>query len=513
MSGKNNIDRVFDHAPGKGMLRDEADFVVVGTGPSGAAVAETLSKAGHDVVMIEEGRWVRSDEFTGHAFTTQKNCYREMGTIAATGKNVIPIIQGRCVGGGSVINAAIIWRMPEDVYERWDDQHDISKAASWSELVDCFDTLESDLHVRETPKEVLGRNNALFKEGADKLGIESRIIPRNERGCQGLAQCVTGCPVKAKQSTDLTYVPWTIDRGARLYSACRAHHIDIERGRARAVHASFEDPLTGKPRGRLVAHARKGIVVCASPIQTPLLLWRSGLGLTSGRLGKHFMGHPGAGLIGVHKDETRIWEGASQGWDSEHFRMSDRVKFEALSIPPDLMALRLPGVGAEFKKSMHEYGRLMNVGCAIVAEAEGSVRPIGGGALVSYSITGDDTECLRKGLKILAEIMFEAGCEQVLPGIHGLPARIKKDELDKMADAPLNPQCYTMVVTHLFGTARIGADPKTSVVGSSSTTPEASTCSTVPSSRPTSGSTPSTPSWPSPWPGREGWRRGERENI
>jgi choline dehydrogenase-like flavoprotein len=457
-------DRVYDRAPGQGMVRDEADYVIVGTGPSGAAVAQALTLAGADVIMIEEGRRVDAEEFVNHAFTTQKSCYRELGTIAAMGKNVIPIIQGRGVGGGSLINAAIIWRMPEDVYDRWDREHQVSRAVSWAELESAFDTLEHDLHVQETRPEVLGRNSELLKAGADALGISSRIIPRNERGCQGKAQCVVGCPVRAKQSMDLNYVPWSLGRGARLYTACRADHIDVTRGRARIVQARFEDPLTREPRGRLAAHARKGVIVCASPIQTPLLLARSGIGLTSGRLGRHFMGHPGSGLICVYPDEVRMWEGATQGWDSEHFRQSDRVKFESLSIPPDLMTVRLPGLGAEFKRSMLDYDRLGNVGCAIVAEAEGRVIPLGNGGLVSYSITPSDVVHLRKGLKILAEVMFAAGATEVWPGVYGMPPRIKPDELKLFDSASLKAQSYTLVVTHLFGTARIGPDPRTSVV-------------------------------------------------
>lgn len=458
-------DRVFDRAPGHDFWTDEAEFVIIGTGPSGAAAARVLTEAGHDVIMIEEGRWVSASEFNGRAYNIQKHCYRDMGTIAAMGKNVIPLIQGRAVGGGSVINAAIIWRLPRDVYEKWDRTSHIGEALKWSDFERAFDTLERELNVKPVSPEALGRNNALLKEGADKLKMESRIIPRNEKGCQGLAQCLTGCPIQAKQTMDLTYIPLALDRGARLYSCCKAGHIDVVRGRARAVHADFRDPLTGKIRGRLAAHARRGVIVCASPIQTPVLLSRSGIGLSSGHLGRHFMAHPGAGIMGVYRDEVRIWEGATQGWDSEHYRKSDRVKFEALSIPPDLMAVRLPGVGAEFKKSMGDYARLGNVGCAIIAEAEGRVMPLGAGAAVFYSITKNDVIHLKKGLRVLAEVMFAAGAEYVLPGVHGLPARLGKDELRKLEEAPLDPRCYTMIATHLFSTARMGTDPRESVVG------------------------------------------------
>ena len=464
MSGKNLSDRVVERATNGGIVTD-ADYVVIGTGPSGATAAKVLTDAGHEVAMIEEGRWVKAEEFDGSSFTAQKKCYRELGTVAAMGKNMIPIIQGRCVGGGSVINAAIIWRMPEDVFERWVKDYQLGEALAWKDMEKAFDVLESDLHVRPVAPEVMGRNNSLLLEGANKLGLESRIIPRNERGCQGLAQCTTGCPIRAKQSTDLIYVPWSLEKGARLYHSCRAERILVEAGRAKSVFARFEDPLTAEPRGTLTMHARKGIVVCATPIQTPCLLWRSGIGRSSGHLGKHFTGHPGAGLICIYPDEVRMWEGATQGWDSEHFRKEWKVKFEALGMHPDLLSSRIPGIGAEFKKNVLDAKRMGNVGCAIVCQAEGSVRPLGKNAYVSFSVSDEDVFNLRRGLKKIAEIMVAAGAESIIPNIFGLPPKISKDELNLLDNAPLDPQCYTMVLTHMFGTCRMNPDPNKGVVG------------------------------------------------
>jgi choline dehydrogenase-like flavoprotein len=458
-------ERVFERPVSGRRQRDAADWVIVGTGPAGAAVAETLTKAGHDVVMIEEGRWIKKDEFNGRAFDAQKKAYREMGAVAAMGRSVMPVVQGRCVGGGSVINAAIIWRLPPDVLARWRREFDIGDAIDDRELAAAFDTIEHDLNIHPTSDGALGRNHALLKQGADKLGYESRIIPRNERGCEGYAQCLSGCPIGAKQSMDLTYIPASLARGARLYHSAEAGHIDVEAGRARRVHAEFKDPLTRARRGRLTVEARRGVIVCASTVQSPLLLWRSGIGLGSGHLGRHFMAHPGASIAAVFPEEVRIWEGATQGWDSEHFRESDHIKFEGLALPPDLFIGRLPWVGMDLKKALAEYDRMANVGCAMVAQAEGSVRPLGGGPLITFTPTKQDMINLRKGLRILADIMVAAGAVAIVPDIHGVPGRLSRDQLGLIDQASIDPRSYTMAMTHLFGTCRLGTDPQKSVVG------------------------------------------------
>ena len=58
MTIEEHRDRVFD----RGVHRDEADFVVIGTGPAGSTAAHVLSLAGHDVIMVEEGRTVEGRE-------------------------------------------------------------------------------------------------------------------------------------------------------------------------------------------------------------------------------------------------------------------------------------------------------------------------------------------------------------------------------------------------------------------------------------------------------------------
>jgi choline dehydrogenase-like flavoprotein len=159
-----------------------------------------------------------------------------------------------------------------------------------------------------------------------------------------------------------------------------------------------------------------------------------------------------------------MWEGATQGWDSEHFRKEWKVKFESLGQQLDLLASRIPGVGAQFKKNVMEASRMANMGCAVVCQAEGRVKPFGKRASVSYSLGKEDVYNLRRGMKKAAEIMIAAGAEYIIPNIYGLPPKLHKDELTKMDDAPLDPRSYTMVMTHLFGTCRMGPVFRESVV-------------------------------------------------
>ena len=78
-----------------------------------------------------------------------------------------------------------------------------------------------------------------------------------------------------------------------------------------------------------------------------------------------------------------------------------------------------------------------------------------------------DMHRLRDGLKKTAELHFAMGATHVLPGIQGLPYKLTADELHRFDTVSTNPKAYTVIISHLFGGAVMGADPKTSFCNAS----------------------------------------------
>jgi hypothetical protein len=159
--------------------------------------------------------------------------------------------------------------------------------------------------------------------------------------------------------------------------------------------------------------------------------------------------------------------GASQGFNSLAFLKSHRIKLESISLPPELAAARIPGVGAELVHRLADYGHLVLWAVVIRAEAEGTVGgTLGGEDRVRYSLTTRDVDRGRVGLKILSEMMFAAGAREIWPGVHGMPTALTSaDQLDAWDHASTDSRAYNHLATHLFGAARMGPDPRTSAVG------------------------------------------------
>jgi len=438
---------------------DDFDVVVVGSGPAGAAAARTLARSGARVAVVEEGPWVEPGDFPADGFSAMSKLYRDMGASVMMGRPPMPVLQGRVVGGTSVVNGAISWRLPKDVYDEWVRADPaLDDALGWHRIEEALDEVESDLSIGPTDPTISGANNALLAKGADALQLAHRPIRRNVARCRGLGRCLQGCPQGRKMSMDQSYLPEACDQGAVIFSSTRVEQVEVRSQRATGVVAH----AAGGGRVRLGAHT--AVVMAASAIQTPALLIRSGI--NHGPVGDHLQCHPGVSVAGRFGEPVRIWCGATQGHEVIGLR-SEGLKFEALGYDLPIAAMRLKSIGERFRDELSTLDRWCQWGAALRAEGAGRVRPAGTRTRVRFALTDGDMVKLRRAVQVLGEMLLAAGAEVVTPGVFGWHERVR--DADTMASfgkgGPLDPRAYTLAATHLFGTCRMGSDPRRSVVG------------------------------------------------
>ncbi len=435
------------------------DVVVVGSGAAGAVAAHVLASAGLDVAIVEEGPWLKTRDVQTDVHSTFGRVMRLRGMQVLQGRAFMPMLQGRCVGGSTLVNSAIAWRAPEDVLDDWAARFGLGSAIHPAALEPHYAALERDLSVREVARVSLGENNRLFIEQATRHGIEARPMPRYDRGCTGSGMCLTACPTAAKQGMSVTYVPSALRTGrARIFTSCRVEHVILRDARATGVRARSE---TGK---RVLLHARRAVVVAASTVQSPNVLRRSGVRLPA--LGRHFQAHPALAIAGLFDRPIEMAFGATQGAESSHFRRTERFKLETISLPPDLAAARVPGVGNDLAERLSRLANVAIWGALVRSEAEGTVREgFGGVDRVRFTMTEGDMRTARRASALIARMLFDAGAREVWPGIYGVPAVLHAiDEVKLIEEGPLDPRAYGFIASHLFGAARMGKDHATSVV-------------------------------------------------
>lgn len=444
-------------------LRDEADFVIVGTGAGGATAARVLSGAGLSVVMLEEGRKLETSERGDGLLSSMGQSFRDLGTTTTAGRFPIPMLQGRCVGGSTAINSGIVWRIPDDVRVDWSERLGLGDLVDARALDGAFDTIEHELDIHETDAEILGGNSARMAEACRLLGLPGRVMHRNTKDCKGRGRCLQGCPGEARQSMDVSYVPRTIEAGGRLHAQCRAERVVVRGGRAVGVEGAMLD-AERRPVGRFEISARRGVILAASVTCTPGLLRASGL---RHGVGEGFMAHPGVAMVGRFPTPVAMSFGATQGYEVP--LRARRMKLESLSLPPEMLAARLPGAGAEWQERLTDLDHYAQWAAVLRMRAVGRVgRSLGGGTVVRYLPTAEDLASAREGLALMAKMMFTAGATEVYPGVAGWPEVVSDMlQVEALATAPVRHGAFHFMASHLFGGAVAGPDPRTSVVGPS----------------------------------------------
>ncbi|MCA3015523.1 MAG: GMC family oxidoreductase, partial [Myxococcaceae bacterium] len=305
---------------------------------------------------------------------------------------------------------------------------------------------------------VAGAKNLLLAKGAAAMGLAHRPIRRNVAGCRGAGRCLQGCPTGAKASVDRTFLRDAVEHfGATIYTGVTATHVRHERGRALGVSARAAGGAA------VTVHARRAVVLAASAIQTPLLLRASGL--DRGPVGDGLMAHPGVSVTGRFDAEVNNHLGATQGHEVIGLR-HEGLKFEALGFDLSILSSRVPGAGPAFAERLPALSQVAAWGAAVRAGARGRVRRIAGRTVVTYALEVDDVARARRGVRVLAELFLAAGAAEVFPGVAGLPTAITTvaEAAALERDGPLDARAYSMSMTHLFSTARLGSDPTRSVV-------------------------------------------------
>ena len=456
----------------------EADVCVVGSGPGGAVTAWTLANAGAKVIVLEEGSSKTRKDFRMREDVAYPELYQEHGN-RATDDLAISILQGRSVGGGTVVNWTTSFRTPEATLALWRGRHGLSEMTP-AALAPHFEEVEKRLSIHQVTLDEVNENNRVLWDGAQKLGIAAELLHRNTSGCVHSGYCGMGCPVNAKQSMFLTYLPDAAEKGAAIHADCRVMRLvpDAKGERIAAAEAEVLDGGTDRPTGRRVTVRAKEFVLAAGAINSPALLLRSKLPDPHARVGKRTWLHPVVAMPAIFDRRIDAYYGAPQSVSSHHFiERPGKVGFflEAAPLHPMLGALALPGFGAAHRSAMDGLPKTATL-IALLRDGfldseEGGVVGLraDGGRRVSirYPLEDVHLEAMREAMKALARIAFAAGARSVI-SLHepGVSMSSEKD-LGKLDDAPLGPNRIAVFTAHQMGGCAAGPDPKKSVVDAS----------------------------------------------
>ncbi|QLC72841.1 GMC family oxidoreductase [Pseudomonas sp. LPB0260] len=454
----------------------EADVAIVGSGAGGGTSAEILSAAGFKVLLIEEGPLKTSTDFKLQEAEAYASLYQEgIGRMSKDG--AITILQGRAVGGTTLVNWTSSFRTPEQTLRHWAREHGV-KGHGVADMAPWFERMEQHLGV--APWAVPpNANNQVIRDGCDKLGYGWQVIPRNVRGCWNLGYCGMGCPTNAKQSMLVTTIPATLDKGGELLYLARAERLLIDNERVSGIECLALDERGVSPTGRTIRVKARHYILAGGGINTPGLLLRSGAPDPYERTGRRTFLHLVNFSAAQFEQVINPFYGAPQSIYSDHFQWQDgptgrlSYKLEVPPLHPALAATLLGRLGVDNALRMEQLPHT-NVMLALLRDgfhpdsAEGRVELRGDGSpVLDYRMTAYSWDGVRRAFHSMAEIQFAAGAKTVLP-LHADAGYVSTlQQARQLIDAlPLELYRTRLSSAHVMGGCAMGEDPRQAVTDS-----------------------------------------------
>ncbi|HQV40384.1 MAG: GMC family oxidoreductase [Moraxellaceae bacterium] len=450
----------------------KADVIIVGSGAGGAVAAYELARTGKSVIVLEAGRYVPSSDFKEDMTDTMYRMYQDAGLQTNSTGDVI-LLQGATTGGSTVVSATISARIPDRVLKEWGADHGLENLSP-EQLRPHFEKLEERLgvHINE-PHEINDAAN-LIVQGAEVMGWSWKPLSRNVKQCALTGHCLAGCPSDRKLSMLVTYLPWAIAEGAEIFVDAHVDFVTQRNGRASGVEGRFIDPDTKQVVSKFTAEGQI-VVMGAGPIQTPLLLQKSGMGRQSGMVGRNLSIRPGVSVFGKFSDPVYGWRGALTGVHVDEFwnEKSNWTDMDSgVAAPAQLVSQGELGEGDDHIRFMKEYKYFSALNVFVHDHGQGFVQWIGdpyeGDKRIEWNLNRDEFNSLRDGLRRAGRVMFAAGAEKVYLPSYNRTAASNVFELDQAVDkitfGSLGLYTMRMIAYNPQGTCRMGKDPFTSVV-------------------------------------------------
>lgn len=445
----------------------EADVCVVGSGAGGAVAAAELAEAGHSVVVVEDGAYLRSTDYVQREEVMYPRLYRESGTKATADYTAL-VSQGRAVGGSTAASYCLCVRPPRPLLSYWARQLALP-GLEHEAMHPFFRRVEKRIGAQRLVPEQVNGNSAKLQQGSEKLGYRGYLPLHNRIECLGCGFCALGCTYDRKGDMLTTYVPAASRAGALIVPDCQVTQIVTQNGRAAGVRGIFQRSRTGSPHALEVA--AKVVVLAAGAINSPRIWRQSRLPDPADAVGRNLRLQPQVVVTALYADPVESWKGIPQGYVVDEFLTIGARSAGSgyLLVPafahPVATASMLPGYGAEHRELMGAYPRLGAIAVLLHDHTRGRLEiEDDGPPAVSYRLGGSDEDQLMDALEKACEISFAAGAEKVFLPYNEVVTVAKRGAYQPIRDRGVRVNDPLFLSYQPQGTLRMGGDRRKSVV-------------------------------------------------
>ena len=302
----------------------EYDIVIVGAGAGGSAAAYNLSKLGLKLLLIEQGDFIKSEDYPSwnknweykkfKEFSSDPNLRNNKADYPIYYKNSdIHLANYNGIGGSTILYSGHYPRFKpsdfkiktnENIGEDWPIDYDelYPYYIKNENLIGVSGLIGDPIYPEESFGKILeplpiGESGKKLAKSFNDLNWHwwpsySAIISRSHDGrekCINIGTCNAGCPQDAKSSADNTYIRKAINN-IEIITNCRVVDINIKDDKVRGLE------YINLNNNKSTSIKSKIIILAASGVGTPKILLTSnsyqGISNSSGLVGKNLMLHP-----------------------------------------------------------------------------------------------------------------------------------------------------------------------------------------------------------------------------
>ena len=320
------------------MAEKTYDFCVVGVGACGGLLVKELSERGYSVIGLDAGpRYNPKTDIVNDEAEMLKLFWNEPRVFA--GKDPVHVMSGFGVGGGTLVWCGVSPRFHEsDFRTKTLDGVGEDWPITYKDLAPYYDRVERDFGVSgralENPLDVPRGPYPMpaiewswacqvMAKGVERVGARPLHGPlaitsepyRGREACVKCGFCISGCPSTAKGCTLTDFVPRAERHGAEIRAESFVYNITYDARKNRVTGVEYYDVnnKTHRVQARVV-------IVSAHPMETSRLLLLSrnqtfpdGLANSSGLVGKNFMVHWDFSVYGQFEQRLNAYKGPIMG--------------------------------------------------------------------------------------------------------------------------------------------------------------------------------------------------------
>lgn len=217
-------------------MKFDYDFIVIGSGFGGSVMTCRLAEKNYKVLLLERGRQWKMHEFPRRPHEIQQNMFWDpqdskfgLMEFRDNSESDVMTLTGSGLGGGSLIYANVLYRMPAENFQNWPGGWTREKMDPYYDRVlGIMEAkpypFEKETYYHHTPKTAALKRVSQELQGNDNA--PDFVLPplavrfegsfpgeqsRNQHGalqskCNKCGECDLGCNIHAKNTLDLNYI-------------------------------------------------------------------------------------------------------------------------------------------------------------------------------------------------------------------------------------------------------------------------------------------------------------------